>query len=154
MQLSAVDKLSLSLFTLVVGALLRRFLMRSRSTPLKGPPRLSWLTGAVGFEFTIAGRTAAIKEWTADYGPVFQIPWAMGSNQVVLCDPKAVAHFYAGDSTVYLGSKATRKVTELLVRRISLSRATCLMLRILQMGRGIFWAEKDDHRRYASGCWV
>jgi hypothetical protein len=76
----------------------------------------------VGFEFATAGRAAAIKEWIADYGLVFQVPWAMGSNQVVLCDPKAVAHFYARDSTVYVGSKATRKVTELMVRRGSFSR--------------------------------
>jgi hypothetical protein len=117
MQFSAVDKLSLSLFTLILGALLKRLVTGSRSTPLKGPPRLSWLIGSFGFQFTITGRAAAIKEWITEYGPVFQIPWVMGRNQVVLCDPKAVAHFYARDSTVYGGSKANRKLTEILVRR-------------------------------------
>jgi hypothetical protein len=117
MQLSTVDKLSLSLFTLILGFLLRRFLIGSRSTPLKGPPRLSWLSGVLGLGFTIAGRSAAIKEWAAEYGPVFQVPWIMGKNQVVLCDPKAVAHFYARDSTVYGGSKMSRKMIENLVRR-------------------------------------
>ena len=121
MQLSTVDKLFLSFLALVVGALLRRFLISSRSTPLRGPPRLSWLSGTVGFEFTIAGRAAEIKKWTAEYGLVFQVPWVMGSNQVVLCDPKAVAHFYARDTTVYGGSKAHRKGAELLVRRGSFS---------------------------------
>jgi hypothetical protein len=117
MQLSTIDKLTFSFFTLILGALLRRFLLGSRSTPLKGPPRLSWLRGAFGFEFTATGRAAVIKEWTAEYGPVFQIPWVMGRNQVVLCDPKAVAHFYARDSTVYGGSKSNRKLVEILVRR-------------------------------------
>ena len=116
MQFSTVDKLSLSLFTLILGALLRRFIIGSCSTPLKGPPRLSWLSGAFGFQFTIAGRAAAVNEWAAEYGPVFQIPWVMGRNQVVLCDPKAVAHFYARDSTVYGGSKSNRKLIEILVR--------------------------------------
>ena len=121
MQLSTVDKLFPSFLALVVGALLRRFLISSRSTPLRGPPRLSWLSGAFGFQFTIAGRAAAVKEWAAEYGPVFQIPWVMGRNQVVLCDPKAVAHFYARDSTVYGGSKSSRKLAEILVRRGSFS---------------------------------
>jgi hypothetical protein len=39
--------------------------------------------------------TALQAAWVNDYGAIFKRAMPMGSDVVVLTDPKAIAHFYA-----------------------------------------------------------
>jgi hypothetical protein len=57
----------------------------------------------------------AIQEgWVNEYGSVFKRPMALGSDAVILTDPKAVAHFYGGGETIYGASTfAKRALVEL-----------------------------------------
>ncbi|KAJ7600586.1 cytochrome P450, partial [Mycena floridula] len=61
----------------------------------------------------------------AEYGPVFAVPWTLGTTRIIVTDPKAVAHFYARETYVYVQN--------------SLSRVAIANL----FGKGILWAEGD-----------
>jgi len=53
------------------------------------------------------GGTAEIQgsiyeQWANEYGLVFGVPTTLGGNKIVLlCDPKAIAHFYAKETWTY-----------------------------------------------------
>ena len=63
---------------------------------------------------------AIYEEWMDTYGPVFQVPIAMGSRRTVLCDPKAIAHFYAREVTVYVKPGFTKNAVENLVIKLTI----------------------------------
>jgi len=69
------------------------------------------------------------EDWTKKYGPAYEIPGPFGSNQVVICDPKAMAHFYGGDTWNYVQPAMVRIFLENLI------------------GKGLLIAEGESHKR-------
>ncbi|KAJ7499869.1 cytochrome P450 [Mycena latifolia] len=110
--------------------IVRRFLNRNEhGTKLNGPPRESWL---FGFSRQIAlspDSGVLYQDWAAKYGPVYQMPVAFGQSRIILCDPKAVNHFYSMERSVYIKTKVTRDVISNL------------------FGQGLLWAEGESHKR-------
>ncbi|KAK7053721.1 cytochrome P450 [Favolaschia claudopus] len=74
-----------------------------------------------------AARCRDITHLAERYGPVFSIPASRFTNRIVLCDPTAIAHFYANAPTVYRLTPSARKS----VRN--------------QAGQGLTWADADQH---------
>ncbi|KAJ7499846.1 cytochrome P450 [Mycena latifolia] len=114
---------------LAVKVIRRLFNRNAHGTRLNGPPRESWFFG-VSRKLTQSPDTGEVfQEWAAKYGPVFQIPIAFGGRRTILCDPKAVNHFYSMERSVYIKSKMNRAVIANL------------------FGRGLLWAEGESHKR-------
>ncbi|KAJ6579607.1 cytochrome P450 [Mycena vulgaris] len=102
----------------------------SHSTKLRGPPSTSRIFGLSRYIMQAGPDISAIyEEWAARYGPVYEIPATFGRKNIVLTDPKALAHFYNSERTVYVKTESTR---------LSISRL---------FGRGVLWAEGETHRR-------
>ncbi|KAG6375286.1 cytochrome P450 [Boletus reticuloceps] len=100
-----------------------------RTTQLRGPPSESFLYG-VGKRILDAEDSGAIYEaWALEYGPVYAVPSTLGSKRIVLCDPKAIAHFYAKETWSYIQTPLTKKSTAIFI------------------GKGLLWAHGEDHRR-------
>ncbi|KAJ7588140.1 cytochrome P450 [Mycena floridula] len=111
---------------------LRGFRKRSYVTPLFGPSRPGWLYGyqrrLVADETEVAA-AALLQNWAKEYGDVFALPWSLGSNKIVLIDPKAVAHFFALDTYGYVQTSFIRNSIELL------------------FGPGVLTVEGDVHKQ-------
>ncbi|KAG1839466.1 cytochrome P450 [Suillus tomentosus] len=108
---------------------LRMLRWRVKTTQLLGPPRTSLVYG-VSRDLAMSEDSAAIYErWATEYGVVYMIPSVLGQTRVVLCDPKAIAHFYARETWTYVH--------------------TPLSLVFLEesIGKGLLWAEGEAHRR-------
>ncbi|KAF7969717.1 hypothetical protein HWV62_26120 [Athelia sp. TMB] len=69
------------------------------------------------------------EQWAREYGSVFRVPTAMGQNQLVLCDPKAISHLYSKETYGFVQTGFNRGFFEILI------------------GRGLLWAEGDSHKR-------
>lgn len=91
-------------------------------TQLTGPPSSSLLFGVTkrvsdmhetGKFCEDAG--GLYNEWAEQYGPVYRIPAAFGFKKVVLCDPKAIQHFYSRETVGYLHTKMMSRAIENLV---------------------------------------
>lgn len=85
------------------------------ATPLRGPPSQSFVFGAQRQILESNDHSALYEKWAAEYGSVFSVPGAFGRRRVVLCDPKAVAHFYARETFVYVQTVLVRTAVENLV---------------------------------------
>lgn len=72
-----------------------------------------------------------VGEWVERYGPVFQVRMVAGTRQVVVGDPKGIAHIFSKDATVYRRTPGFQKTVEMLI------------------GRGLLWADGGSHKRYA-----
>ncbi|KAJ7600569.1 cytochrome P450 [Mycena floridula] len=114
----------------LVSKVIRSFVDRGNGTALQGPPRMSWMHG---YQPQLMGNDVAAAElyqtWAAEYGPIFVIPWTLGTTRTIVADPRAVAHFYARETYGYVQNKVTR---------ITMANL---------FGKGILWAEGDMHRR-------
>ena len=88
----------------------------TRETPLASPPRPSWLFGAHQGLMNNPDIAAIYEAWIEEYGSVFRIPAAFGSNRVILADPKAIAHFYSEETWTYVQTRLSRVAIEGLVR--------------------------------------
>ncbi|KAJ6579631.1 cytochrome P450 [Mycena vulgaris] len=110
--------------------IVRRVLNRNaHGTKLNGPPRDSWFFGASRRIAQSTDDGLLYQEWAAKYGPVYQVPIAFGGRRTILCDPKAVNHFYSMERSIYVRSKLARAIIANL------------------FGRGLLWAEGESHKR-------
>ncbi|KAJ6579630.1 cytochrome P450 [Mycena vulgaris] len=110
--------------------IVRRVLNRNaHGTKLNGPPRDSWFFGVGRRVSRSPDGGLQYQEWAAKYGPVYQVPIAFGGRRTILCDPKAVNHFYSMERSVYVKPKLHRAVIANL------------------FGRGLLWAEGESHKR-------
>ncbi|KAF8119553.1 cytochrome P450 [Boletus edulis] len=108
---------------------LRATRRKLRTTQLRGPPSESFLYG-VGKRILDAEDSGAIYEaWAQEYGPVYAVPSTLGSERIILCDPKAIAHFYAKETWSYIQTPLTKKSIAVLI------------------GKGLLWSHGEDHRR-------
>ena len=89
---------------------LRTSRQRLRTTRLRGPPSESFLYG-VGARIHDAEDSGALYEaWAQEYGQVYAVPSTLGSQRIVLCDPKAIAHFYAKETWTYMQIPFTEQI--------------------------------------------
>ncbi|KIL67314.1 hypothetical protein M378DRAFT_300977 [Amanita muscaria Koide BX008] len=113
--------ISFALAKLVLG---RR---SSRLAILRGPRSNNIFFGRLR---EVIGDTATVLDrWVSEYGYVFKVPTGLGTNRIVITDPKAVAHVYANDSFGYLRSDFQKTFSRIF------------------MGHSMVSADKDDHRR-------
>ncbi|KAG2147447.1 cytochrome P450 [Suillus bovinus] len=109
--------------------ILRMLRWQSKTTQLPGPPRTSLAYG-VSHDLALSQDSAAMYErWATEYGVVYMIPSVLGRTEVVMCDPRAIAHFYARETWTYV--------------------QTPLSLALLEssIGKGLLWSEGETHKR-------
>ncbi|KAF7328940.1 hypothetical protein MVEN_02523900 [Mycena venus] len=101
------------------------------STPLKGPSSTfhNFFFGVMPYLRSAPDAGAIYEEWASEYGEVFSVPGFLGSRSIIFTDPKTIAHFAAGETYGYVSTPHSKRFSEKL------------------MGRGIFWAEGDSHKR-------
>ncbi|KAJ7683541.1 cytochrome P450 [Mycena rosella] len=107
----------------------RIFNRNAQGTKLNGPPPDSWFFGVSRKITQSTDAGLLFQEWAAKYGPVFQVPIAFRGRRTILCDPKAVNHFYSMERSVYVKPKLSR----VLIANL--------------FGRGLLWAEGESHKR-------
>ncbi|KAJ7440146.1 cytochrome P450 [Mycena latifolia] len=117
------------LASVCVFYLLVRRLRRRPSTPLKGPSSNNFLFGMMPFLMKARDSGAVYEEWAAKYGSVFSVPSILGSRRIIFTDPKAIAHFFTKETYGYVQTPQSKRFLERLI------------------GRGLFWAEGDSHKR-------
>jgi len=83
-------------------------------TPLRGPKSKSILFGVSRYLINAEDSADIYETWASQYGLVYQVPGILGYRRVVLCDPKAVAHFFSRETTTYVHPPTTK----LLVRKL------------------------------------
>ncbi|KAJ6544319.1 cytochrome P450 [Mycena capillaripes] len=130
-QLGLSDVLILAAGFWLVTQIVRRIANRNNAqgTKLNGPPNESFIFGLSRRLIQSPDPGIVVQEWSAKYGPVFEIPTVFRGRKIVLCDPKAVNHFYSMERSIYIKPKATRAVIANL------------------FGRGLLWAEGESHKR-------
>ncbi|KAK7044905.1 cytochrome P450 [Favolaschia claudopus] len=104
---------------------------RRRSTRLNGPSTTfsNYIFGLRPLLTKLPDPGAAYEEWAQRYGAVYSIPALLGNRTVVLTDTKSIAHFAARETYGYVMSPNAKHFQERL------------------LGRGLFWAEGDSHKR-------
>ncbi|KAH9928830.1 cytochrome P450 [Fomitopsis serialis] len=103
---------------------------RTQTTSLAGPPNPSLVFGASKLISDLVDAGDLYEEWSETYGSVYRVPAAFGMSKIVLCDPKAVLHFFSRETVGYVHTTMMKNATE----NIS--------------GRGILWAEGETHKRH------
>ncbi|KAH9483305.1 Cytochrome P450 monooxygenase 215 [Psilocybe cubensis] len=113
--------------------LLTLILFKSRrsvkTTKLRGPKNQSYLFGLYQFLNETEDAGLVYEAWAREYGPTYTVPGGFGSSRIVICDPRANAHFYSKETFGYVQTKLSRTFIKNL------------------FGRGLLWAEGDSHRR-------
>src|ERR1700761_5542892 len=113
-HLGAIDVLFLAVALWLIAKVIRRF-TRARGTVLNGPPSESLLFGLSRRMANADDGGVLTQEWAEKYGPVFQVPTIFGARRTILCDPKAVNHFYSSERSVYVKIEFARVVIANLV---------------------------------------
>ncbi|KAG1901359.1 cytochrome P450 [Suillus fuscotomentosus] len=107
----------------------RMLRLRVKTTQLLGPPRTSLIYGVSRDLALSHDRAAMYEHWATEYGVVYMIPSVLGQTNVVLCDPKAIAHFYARETWTYVKTPLTLAFLE------------------SSIGKGLLWSQGETHRR-------
>lgn len=100
-----------------------------KTTKIDGPKGSNPIIGLSLALVKSENPAATIETWAKEFGPVFSLPMGFGRTGLILADVKAAAHFLARDTGVYHQTRLTKIFIENL------------------FGRGILWAEDEDHRR-------
>ena len=116
-SLSTTDQVLGVLFLYLATALIHRtiFPKYSHVPLLPGPKRESLLWGYQIVIRTDQDPGSWFRKWRSQFGPVFKIPMCLGREVVVLCDPKAIQHFYAKDTYGYLYPTLTKEFLDVSV---------------------------------------
>lgn len=89
---------------------------RNKTTLLNGPDNPSILFGLYRHINESEDPGALYEEWALKYGPAFRVPGGFGSSRILICDPRANAHFYSKETFGYVQTKLSRVFIENLVR--------------------------------------
>ena len=116
-RLNKLDIALLGVATWLVYKLVVTIRRRLHTTRLNGPTASSWLFG-VSKEVFVGDSGELYEGWMDQYGPVFQVPTVMGSRRTMLCDPKAISHFYARETSIYRKIEFAKAFLERIVRVI------------------------------------
>ena len=117
-----------------------------RTTRLRGP-KPGIFFGAAKVILESSDSAALYETWYKEYGAVYEIPLMLGQRRVILCDPKAIAHFFGRDSWSYALTPESKIALQRTVCAIPMY-FTSLSLRNIQIGKGVLWADGGIHRRY------
>jgi hypothetical protein len=90
---------------------------RMNTTQLRGPPRTSVIYGVSDDLLSSTDAATIYERWAEEYGVVYVIPAVLGQTRIVLCDPKAIAHFYARETWTYVLTPLSLAFIEGLVSR-------------------------------------
>ncbi|KAG2066347.1 cytochrome P450 [Suillus decipiens] len=102
---------------------------RLKTTQLRGPPRTSFIYG-VSQDLMSSNDTGGMYErWATEYGVAYTTPSVLGQSRIVLCDPRAIAHFLARDTWTYVQTPLFAALME------------------KSFGKGVLWSESKTHRR-------
>lgn len=104
--------------------IVRTILARAKATKLRGPPAKSWLFG-IGRRDPKKESAQLFEEWTNEYGPVFHVPSVAGAQSLVVCDPKAIAHFYTTETYTYVKTAAKQAGMEITVCDSAIKLIVC-----------------------------
>lgn len=110
-----LDAVAVSFFTWTLIRVARAAHRLARTTRLNGPPSKNLVLGFPEF-FTTPDSPEIYEAWAEEYGAVYQVPSVLGTTRIVLCDPKAISHFYAKETTTYILTPLGRFLTTMLVR--------------------------------------
>lgn len=100
-----------------------------KTTKLCGPPRTDFIFGAAKQILESPDPGAMFEAWAKEYGVAYEVPMTLGGKQIVLTDSRALAHYYAKETWVYVQTNSTRSFLQ------------------RNFGRGIVWSEGEAHRR-------
>ncbi|KIK17678.1 hypothetical protein PISMIDRAFT_633442 [Pisolithus microcarpus 441] len=114
---------------LVLRSALRVARRRLKTTSLRGPPGAHPIFGASKDLFEAPDTGEIFDTWAEEYGVAYEVPTSFGGKKIMLCDPRALAHYYARETWTYVLTDSTR---------VFLERG---------FGRGILWAHGEDHKR-------
>ena len=95
---------------------LRTSRLQVRTTQLRGPPSESFIYGVGKHTLDAEDQGAVYEAWAQEYGPVYTVPSTLGSKRIVLCDPKAIAHFFSKETWTYIQTPFTKESFALMVR--------------------------------------
>jgi hypothetical protein len=110
-------------FVKILKFLRRRF----KTTQLRGPPRTSFIYG-VSHDLASSNDSGGMYErWATEYGVAYMIPSVLGQTRVVLCDPRAIAHFYARETWTYVQTSLSLAFLETSVCSRHLTCLVCLL---------------------------
>ncbi|KAG1837214.1 cytochrome P450 [Suillus subalutaceus] len=102
---------------------------RLKTTQLRGPPRTSFIYGVLHNLLASQDTGGMYEHWATEYGVAYMIPSVLGQAIVVLCDPRAIAHFYARETWTYVQTPISLALLEALI------------------DRGLLSSHGEDHRR-------
>jgi len=85
----------------VLSTAIRILRRRAKTTQLKGPASKSLIFGVSRFVREHDDPGLKYEEWAEQYGAVFRMPMAFGATKILLCDPKAIQHFYSRETYGY-----------------------------------------------------
>ncbi|EMD37104.1 hypothetical protein CERSUDRAFT_115023 [Gelatoporia subvermispora B] len=114
---------------LLIWQLGRRARAHSSITCIYGPPCSSFIMG--NFSEYFLGEVGEHEfAWQEQYGGVYRIKGLFGQDRLIISDPKALQHCYQNNDTIW-PKPATRREWERLI-----------------LGRGVSWAQGQDHKRH------
>ncbi|KAL0061277.1 hypothetical protein AAF712_011895 [Marasmius tenuissimus] len=131
-QLSVIDIVVASATIFLVQRILKYYrsrLNRGSVTPLDGPSSKNRIFGITKELETSEDVGKLYEDWATEYGSVYKVPTSLGTEKIMLLDPKAISHFYLKDTTVYVGIPFAKQF----IARF--------------FGKGLLWAEGESHRR-------
>ncbi|KAI6030993.1 cytochrome P450 [Pisolithus marmoratus] len=114
---------------LVLRGTLRAARRKLKTTSLRGPPGTHPIFGVSKDLFESSDTGEIFETWAEEYGSAYEVPTSFGGKKIMLCDPRALAHYYARETWTYVLTDSTR---------VFLERG---------FGRGILWAHGEDHKR-------
>lgn len=74
---------------------------RAKSTRLRGPGRASLLYGCANIIENTENQALLFEQWSKDYGLIYKVPTPLGKSEVIVMDPKAIAHIFGKDTYGY-----------------------------------------------------
>ncbi|KAJ6496845.1 cytochrome P450 [Mycena vulgaris] len=91
-----------------------------REVRLQGPPSHSFLFGHTKEIMGSQSPADLYDGWAQTYGSVYRVRGPLGTDRIVVCDPKAIAHVYALDSWKYCHTPLARRQLSSLTGPMSL----------------------------------
>jgi len=99
----------------LIFVVLKKQSATTKALSLNGPDNPSILFGLYRRINESEDPGALYEEWALKYGPAFRVPGGFGSSRIVICDPRANAHFYSKETFGYVQTKLSRVFIENLV---------------------------------------
>ena len=112
----SLNNLVLLFSTVLVILVLALWSRPGRYTKLNGPSlRSKFLMGYSKESLQIINHSHLFENWAYQYGAAYHVPAFLGVKNLVLCDPKAIAHYFANDTFTYRMPHAARFFFEVFV---------------------------------------